>query len=388
MKDLDRAWLDLSGALDDAVTRIAEMIADDDVSEAEVPVAVLGAMMASFLERVCADTDHPAFVPGSGYHQHVGTPNPDTVYLTAAIDGTGTYRITGSRGSVPEATVMAMGSPGRSGMITYPPFDLDDLWIGPDGTFDVVLSAERPEGHAGDWWRLPSDARTLMLRSVSDDWGAHQDPVVSITRLDRSPRRLRPNPNLLTSRLATVPKVVERSLGFGIRKVAGLRARGVINVVEVADYSAGGGLPGQSYHEGLYQLAEDEVLLLEADLGDRPRTFSLALTDGMGCTLDWANAQTSLNRTQATIDQDGILRVAVARHDPGIANWLDTMGHSTGIMQLRWTGTAAPPNIGAQRLALAELPAWMPPATRFVDGRERDEALRRRTISAQQRTMW
>ena len=32
--------------------------------------------------------------------------------------------------------------------------DLDDLALGDDGSFSVVLSAERPAGYDGDWWPL------------------------------------------------------------------------------------------------------------------------------------------------------------------------------------------------------------------------------------------
>ena len=38
--------------------------------------------------------------------------------------------------------------------------DLDDLTIGDDGSFRVMLSAERPEGHDGDWWQLDPEARS------------------------------------------------------------------------------------------------------------------------------------------------------------------------------------------------------------------------------------
>ena len=52
----------------------------------------------------------------------------------------------------------------------------------------------------------------------------------------------------------------------------------------------------------------------------------------------------SLNGHQASIDEDGMLRVVIAHEDPGIANWLDTAGHSAGPIILRCvrTETARP----------------------------------------------
>jgi hypothetical protein len=378
----------LTGVLEGTVERLAAQLVGTDVATAEMSVAALGALMATFLGSVCADPEHPAFLPGSGYHQHTGTPNPDTVYLTAAVDGTGTYRITGDRGTAPEVTVMAMGTPGSKGIATYPAFDLDLIEPGPDGRVDVVVSAERPEGHDGNWWHIAPDVRTLMVRSVSDDWGAHRDPLLAITRLDRPSRRSRTAPAELEAKLAAVSRYVEGSLGFGVRKMVDLRAGGIVNAVTPVDYSVGGGLPGQWYHEGIYNLPKHDALVLEADLSGGHNGFSLALTDGMGCTLDWANAQTSLNRTQATVDHDGVLRAVVARCDPGVAQWLDTMGHPTGLMQLRWMGCPRPPQISVRRVPIVELADRLPVRTRFVDATQREDELRRRAVGAQLRSLW
>ena len=79
-------------------------------------------------------------MPGPGYYQHIGTPNPDTVYRTATIDGAGTYRLSGDRGTAPNVTLMPFGPPTASGVQTFPPFDFAELTIEPDGRFDVVLS--------------------------------------------------------------------------------------------------------------------------------------------------------------------------------------------------------------------------------------------------------
>ncbi len=80
--------------------------------------------MAGYLARVCSDPRHPAFLPGAGYHQRMGMPNPDTAYQTAAIDGAGTYRLTGDLGTSPDVSLMPMGGPTAAGLKTYPAIDL------------------------------------------------------------------------------------------------------------------------------------------------------------------------------------------------------------------------------------------------------------------------
>jgi hypothetical protein len=78
----------------------------------------------------------------------------------------------------------------------------------------------------------------------------------------------------------------------------------------------------------------------------------------------------------------------VARCDPGVAQWLDTMGHPTGLMQLRWMGCPRPPQISVRRVPIVELADRLPVRTRFVDATQREDELRRRAVGAQLRSLW
>ena len=51
---------------------------------------------------------------------------------------------------------------------------------------------------------------------------------------------------------------------------------------------------------------------------------------------DYETHQTSLTKAQAVTDPDGRMRFVVSEQNPGIANWLETTGHRTGAMMLRW----------------------------------------------------
>ncbi len=48
------------------------------------------------------------------------------------------------------------------------------------------------------------------------------------------------------------------------------------------------------------------------------------------------NHQTSLNGAQAQVDPDGIMRIVVADQNPGLTNWVETLGHRRGYLQFRW----------------------------------------------------
>ena len=53
-------------------------------------------------------------------------------------------------------------------------------------------------------------------------------------------------------------------------------------------------------------------------------------------SLDYINHQTSLNGTQAQADPDGMIRIVVADRNPGVTNWVETLGHRKGFLQFRW----------------------------------------------------
>ena len=51
---------------------------------------------------------------------------------------------------------------------------------------------------------------------------------------------------------------------------------------------------------------------------------------------DYETHQTSLTRAQSVVDPDGLIRYVISEQNPGIANWLETTGHRTGPIMLRW----------------------------------------------------
>ena len=329
--------------------RLAAMMEQRGESErgTDAYVAMLGVVMDAYLNRVSVDARHPVFVPCTGYYQRLGTPNPDTIYRRSPIDET--------RGS--------------------------------NASIDILYSAARPEGYTGDWLPLQPGTAALWLRAVSDRWGEESEPRIAITRLVGSSRQ-RLAPELLEQTLATLAARAERTLEYGIRHADGLAEGGFINRLKEIDYSQAGGMPLQSYHEGLFELAEDQALLVEAKMPEDCRLFSWALTDRMFVTLDWTNAHSSLNRAQAAIDADGVLRVIVAARDPGSPNWLETCGYACGVLQCRSSGSAQSPQIEARVIPLASAFDHLPADTRRISPEERQEQLRQRQAGMQMRHLW
>jgi hypothetical protein len=360
---------------------------DDAGSTADLAVKMFGSMMGAYLAHLSADPQHPTFLPAAGYYTMYGSPNPDTIYRTAVIDDQGDYLITGHRGTVPDVSVMPFGGPTASGPQTFPHFDLNEVAINDDGTFEIIVSQRPPDSNA-NWWRLEPGVRTLMLRSVSDDWGKHTEPRIAIIRLDVDPRRARPAPELTERRLRSYGMVVEAMVMSGVNRVRKLKEEGAVNRLVEVDYSANGGLVTQWYQEGCFDLGAGEALLLEARPAVGCETFSFSLTDEYFSTVDWANAQSSLNQRQAIINADGILRVVVAGTDPGVHNWLDTTGHERGVLQCRWLGGTEGPDVTVRKIAAGDVAEDLPADTVRTTPTERAEAIRTRQIGVQLRSLW
>ena len=82
---------------------------------------------------------------------------------------------------------------------------------------------------------------------------------------------------------------------------------------------------------------------------------------------DYETHQTSLTKAQAVTDPDGRMRFVISEAPPGgtpIANWLETTGHRTGPIMLRWQRLERDlgPEDGpvAEVVPLADVPALLP----------------------------
>jgi hypothetical protein len=164
----------------------------------------------------------------------------------------------------------------------------------------------------------------------------------------------------------------------------------VINKLEFIDWGAVGGFDPkiQTYYEGLFDLAEDDALILETDVPEKARYWSFLLADPLFGTIDFMNCQSSLNGFQARLDSDGKCRMVVCRQDPGVPNWLDTAGHAKGVIQVRWNECSSQPCPDARLVKIGELRAHLPSDTPTVSAAERDAVLRRRRLGAQMRNRW
>jgi hypothetical protein len=107
--------------------------------------------------------------------------------------------------------------------------------------------------------------------------------------------------------------------------------------------ATGGGQSTNLYAGGVYQLDDNEALLVKKFVPIEPQFMGFHLSNQWGESLDFESYQSSLNAAQMQRDTDGGCRLVVCRHNPGIANWVDTTGLPHGYLTIRWTYSRQPP---------------------------------------------
>lgn len=370
---------------DQLLAKLPEEMRTDPQIQQEVARLVLESLATSSLDAISGDGDHPAFLANQNLTLNLPMPNADTVYRVSRITPGGTFRLRGRRGSLRTAHLSQLGQT-SGGARSF--LDLNSLNVDADGRYDLILSPTRPDGYNGDWWPLAAGSNRLLLRLVSSDWSREQDPTISIERLDRPPQRPRPTAADLEARLRSLPRATALLPMMFVDHVAQLRDEGYVNRLKQIDLSRSGGVAGQAYYEGAYDLADDEALLIETRVPTSCEYFSFILGNDIHETTDWHNNHSSLNDSQAMPDKDGVLRVVVSARDPGAPNWLDTAGHRRGLVQTRWLGCEPPQAPTVRKLAIGELRAALPPETVLLSAEQREAVIRERRLRLQQRPLW
>lgn len=319
--------------------------------------------------------------------------NPDTMYLSASIDAGGIYRIRGraldtaewrdSRrgGDAPRAprvvifqtTTAVVGQTGRLAEMaacrnqTLDALDQFELEVDEAGRFEILVAARRPTDYKGPFLAsraekpCPSsfgtttyrmrDATQLNVREIFSDWD-HEVPLeLEIVRLDMrgAPRPPRTSAEM-GLHLGEIGRRVANQIEFwnrlhelglevkGDRDGDGRRALPLndLNPPKPPFIAGGTAGAGQLYAAGVYELADDEALVLRVEAPVEPHYVGFQLANLWGESLDQANFTSSLTGTQNPVASDGARYYVVSARDPGTAGWVDTTGLPKVTMSMRF----------------------------------------------------
>ncbi len=170
----------------------------------------------------------------------------------------------------------------------------------------------------------------LVIREVYGDWSA-QRGTLAISRLDTAGTAPPPlTRETIEKRYATAAKQLVTRVKTWLQFPQWFYLDIPVNTM-VAPRLTPGGLATQYSSAGHFDLRPDQALVITIPVSDAPY-LGFQLGSLWYISLDYINHQTSLNNTQAQADPDGKVRIVVADQNPGVTNWVETLGHRRGFL--------------------------------------------------------
>jgi hypothetical protein len=310
--------------------------------------------------------------PGSMWGGH----NPDNFSRDVMIDDVSTYEIRGRRrGPGPaQATFLVynsfIGEKAQSieGAEIIGTLQDKDLIFDRDGGFRITVGPEAGapgENHI----RTGPGAKVLKIRNSLEDWATQFPDQLRVRRIAGPPAPPTRSDEKIAADAAALLKVqIAYWLTFLKNRVAGSENQ----ARPLQGRSGGWGyLSG-----GRFKLQDDEGLLVTIDPMSAAY-FGFQVNDDWMTPPDYINHLAGVNRSQAKPDADGAYTYVIAATDPGVWNWVDTVGLHEGGFALRWQRLAEP-NSPVDRairrtelVKLADLKALLPAETVWVDAEAR-----------------
>jgi len=323
-----------------------------------------------------SDPERPAFFRSADPTYAWGGPNVDQVARRAAVDGSGTYRVSGRMGSCEEFILQIKGGAVQSGGAEIATeVSASSLGLRPGDTFEIFVGGDE---HGTTWLPLGEGPGFVHVRDYYFNWVAAEPATFVIERLDTQGTSA---PAVSADRVAEMLEIavheVEHSTVYFRDLQLRMRAAGSPNEFGVPDVS-GRGVQDIIYSHGFVSLRDDEALILELHPDAAALWGVSSYTPAWYEPLDYATRVTSRNHRQVVADGDGLVRVVLAGVDTGTANWLDTAGRRDLLTTVRWFRPPEPPPIRSQVVPLAELDAHLPDDHPRVDPDARADELRGR----------
>lgn len=308
--------------------------------------------LEAFIEN--ADPNAPTIARVVHETAKMGSDNPDNHYQNASINGAWEYRIIGQRNTVHYLSFgTQVGHYGQgAGMPPTGFLDAKDIDVEPDGSFTIVLSSmEQP----GNWLPMTADTGTLIIRQTFLDRDTELPAELRIERIGGTGQPGNVTPALIDAGLrSTSTLVAGASLLFAKWARDFQSHSNELPMFDQETSDQAGGDPNITYYHSHWALGPDEALVIDAQPPECDH-WNFQLNNYWMESLDYRYYQIHTNKHLATYRDDGSVRIVVAHRDPGVPNWINTVGHSSGTMCFRWILAQEKPQPSTRVVALADV---------------------------------
>jgi hypothetical protein len=346
---------------------------------------------------------------------------PDIYYhATAGLAPGATYELTGTVGKGTEALAIATEAITGSTAVSKESLELDHgLVVNPDGTFTIDIGPTEPSGAVnfindtdattngdasllirdvlGDWAQGPG---SISLQCVSDCPAFFSIPSTGIfPSADAATADIDSLTGASTTQITSVDSLLT-TLFSAFANIVGPFNQENMNLAEVAGIELPAntmsplapetsvfatGLPSAEVSGGNFDLDPSEALIVKVP--DVAAAYSgIELMNVFGAALPYTLAQTTLNNTTAFDDPDGYTYYVVSATNPGVANWLDSNGVSSGEIFARFENlpdgtdpTGLP--VTTEVVPVADVASYLPADTPTVSPAEYAADMSERVLS-------
>mgnify|MGYP005802226745 FL=1 len=315
-----------------------------------------GSIRSAIQAAFSYDLVHPVLMNGTHQYARQGLDNPDAIYFNAYLAEGGTYQVTGTRGTTADLSFQLMdGAYTAAGApTTLAAFDDRELDIAADGSFSWTFGPELGL----------TKGSTLIIREVYSDWVSERRGTIRIQRLDTAGMPRAPlTRESVQKRFDVAAKALTSRVRTWFEFPKWYTYTQPVNTL-TAPAQTPGGLASQYSSLGHYELDDDQAMVVTVPVCDEAAYQAIQLGSKWYVSTDYEHRQSYLTAAQSLADPDGKFRYVISTRDPGIANWLDTTGHRTGVMMMRWQHISrelsASDGPSIEIVAFDDLPEYLP----------------------------
>ena len=343
------AWAAMAEGIRIAGEQLASLTGDLEPAEQADGYQALLRALNNQLGRFEVDRDRPELVPFNGWREKMLMDNPDFRYWVADIRDDRRYRITGCVGDAIFQSITAYNASGTIDASATARLDSSSLTLGDNGTFDVTISAEAPDG-PGDWLPLPEGASVLWLRQFYGNSASDRIGWCRIDPLDNDgpspsidPGRFNHHLGRLRKAMTAFPAVFAAAVRDDVASP---------NMVRHWSEMVGGAAftePDIHYLRGSWQLEPDEALVIEG-VPVPCKYWNILLYSRFLNSLDYRTRTVSRTSANASL-VEGRYRLILAGRDPeSSGDWLDTEGRRFGIFVFRFLQPQNEPDLPSVKI--------------------------------------
>jgi hypothetical protein len=308
--------------------------------------------------------------------------NVDVSYSFIPIDGRAHYELHGQRFDPAVGDCPIYAASNLSMTINVDSISLQDIQINPDGSFVITIGPDSADPKAGRRNHLQTtvDTRYVYTRDARVDWRQRPNGY-RVRRLDAPTLP----PMTTEAKAALAARFIVDDVGTSIMYMRLFSAQAINTVTSPEVSTAFGGQTSQKLCRAHVRLADDEAYVITLD-PDGAGYHVITANNMWLEALDYWSKTSSMNNVQSAANADGTTTYVISIQDPGVHNWIDTVGLHESLIIIRLQ--LLPRNVDGsyggsisargQLVKLKDLDSALPKGMKRVTSEERQQQLAQR----------